>query len=222
MQVLKRFFDIRFELFFFSLLSIIFGSLFVPTEIYNTNLLPSLLLLNIVIGLIVVSENKTLIRLFLLLLLGFLSLYVLHIVGLNFKHERLFRNILLFIYFAFITVNLIKQVWLPRCVSTNLIFGLMCGYISLGMLGFFMSSGIEAFQSNSYMYQLMPETNIMENSSTMLYYSFITLLTIGYGDIIPVTEAAQKATMLIGLAGQFYLVIITGVVVGKYINGNHI
>jgi hypothetical protein len=44
-------------------------------------------------------------------------------------------------------------------------------------------------------------------------------MTIGYGDIVPVKPLAQKAAVLIGLLGQFYLVILTAVVVGKYIGG---
>jgi len=43
------------------------------------------------------------------------------------------------------------------------------------------------------------------------------MLTIGYGDIVPVTPIAQKAAVLIGLVGQFYTVIVTAVVVEKYI-----
>ena len=66
----------------------------------------------------------------------------------------------------------------------------------------------------------------MNNTSTdvltdkLMYFSFITLMTIGYGDILPVTSLAQKATMFVGLIGQFYLVIITAVVVEKYISHN--
>jgi voltage-gated potassium channel len=43
-------------------------------------------------------------------------------------------------------------------------------------------------------------------------------MTIGYGDISPITPIAQKATIFIGLIGQFYLVVLTAIVVGKYIN----
>jgi voltage-gated potassium channel len=42
-------------------------------------------------------------------------------------------------------------------------------------------------------------------------------MTIGYGDISPLTPIAKKAAVLIGLWGQFYLVIITALVVGKYL-----
>ncbi len=52
----------------------------------------------------------------------------------------------------------------------------------------------------------------------MLYYSYITLMTIGYGDIVPITSIARKATILIGLMGQIYLVVLTAIIIGKYIN----
>jgi voltage-gated potassium channel len=51
-----------------------------------------------------------------------------------------------------------------------------------------------------------------------MYYSYITLLSIGYGDIIPVSVLAQKTSVLIGLFGQMYNVIITAIIVGKYLN----
>ena len=52
----------------------------------------------------------------------------------------------------------------------------------------------------------------------LLYFSYSTLLTIGFGDIVPITSIAQKASILISLMGQFYMVIITATIVGKYIN----
>jgi len=43
-------------------------------------------------------------------------------------------------------------------------------------------------------------------------------LTIGNGDILPISTLAHKAAILIGLVGQIYLVVITAIVVGKYIH----
>jgi voltage-gated potassium channel Kch len=55
-------------------------------------------------------------------------------------------------------------------------------------------------------------------SSDYLYFSFVTLLTIGYGDIVPVTEIAKKLIVLLGLMGNFYTVFVVGIVIGKYLN----
>ena len=61
-------------------------------------------------------------------------------------------------------------------------------------------------------------TGYVEIVDTLLYYSYITLLTIGYGEITPITSVAKKAAVLAGLAGQFYIVIITAIIVGKFIS----
>jgi len=61
--------------------------------------------------------------------------------------------------------------------------------------------------------ELYPEAN----REGLTYYSFITLLTIGYGDITPTSQLARNASVLIGFMGQFYLVIVMAVVVEKYI-----
>lgn len=64
---------------------------------------------------------------------------------------------------------------------------------------------------------LINNQDVATFSEAILYYSFITLMTIGYGEIVPVIPVAQKAAILVGLIGQFYLVIVTAVVIEKYI-----
>ena len=119
-----------------------------------------------------------------------------------------------FLFYALVTVELIKQVWHAKIISKNVILGLISGYISLGLIGFFICLSIELIHPNSF-------TGILNGTSLtegLMYYSYITLMTIGYGDILPVTPTAQKAAILIGLIGQIYLVVLTAIVVGKYIN----
>jgi hypothetical protein len=50
----------------------------------------------------------------------------------------------------------------------------------------------------------------------MLYFSFVTLLTIGYGDIIPVNDIAQTAVVFEGMIGQFYVAILVARLVSLY------
>ena len=80
-----------------------------------------------------------------------------------------------------------------------------------------MFTSIELYEPNSFQGVIIEGFSLIEKIDSLLYYSYITMLTIGYGDIVPVTPIAQKATILVGLMGQFYTVIITAVVVEKYI-----
>lgn len=122
----------------------------------------------------------------------------------------------LFLFFIIVTYEIINQVWKTTFVDKTTIYGLVSGYISLGLIGFFICLSIELSNPNSFI-------GIAENltiTEGLMYYSYVTLLTIGYGDILPVTHLAQNAAILIGMTGQFYLVIVTAIVVGKYINQN--
>jgi voltage-gated potassium channel len=49
------------------------------------------------------------------------------------------------------------------------------------------------------------------------YFSFMTLTTVGYGDIVPHSPAARTMTILEAVMGQFYLVALVGRLVGLHI-----
>ena len=124
----------------------------------------------------------------------------------------------LFLFYCLVTLEIIRQVWQSKQVNSNVILGLICGYICLGLLGFFICTSIELVDPGSFKGLVERQVNIAENREGLVYFSYITLLTIGYGDIVPATKLARNASMLIGLLGQFYMVIITAIVVGKFIN----
>jgi voltage-gated potassium channel len=59
------------------------------------------------------------------------------------------------------------------------------------------------------------------NSAGNRYFSFVTLATVGYGDIVPHTPAARTLALLEAILGQFYLVALVGRLVGLHIvHGN--
>jgi hypothetical protein len=53
-----------------------------------------------------------------------------------------------------------------------------------------------------------------DNMSTMTYFSFVTLTTLGYGDISPVSPVAQVLVILEAVTGMFYLAIIVASLIG--------
>ena len=50
----------------------------------------------------------------------------------------------------------------------------------------------------------------------MLYFSLITLATVGYGDILPVSETARMVAVIEATTGQFYVAVIVAAFVGMY------
>lgn len=213
----ERLYTYRFELFLSTQLIILFGSLFLPLDWFEHWLMPLFLLVNILTGILLVSKKMRLGK-FLFFILA-LSLFVFIANAVESESSLTLDFVKLGAYFTFysvVTVEIIKQVWKAKIVGKNVILGLISGYISLGLLAFFMCLTIDIVFPNSFS-GIDPN---VDRTEQLMYYAYITLMTIGYGDILPVRPMAQKAAVFIGLIGQFYLVILTATVVGKYINQN--
>ncbi|MEL6719119.1 MAG: potassium channel family protein, partial [Bacteroidota bacterium] len=89
---------------------------------------------------------------------------------------------------------------------------LSAGYIILGVIAapFF-------FLVNM---QLENALSISQDASfsDLLYFSYITLTGVGYGDITPVHPIAKSLSLLLGIIGQLYLAVLVGIIIGKYIS----
>lgn len=219
--MLHKLYKNRFEIFFISQILILFGALVFPQVLFEEILSPILFQINVLAGMLLISKNKKTV-------FFFISLFVILslVLGFNLVDEmtsdapNFVRMASYFLFYVVVTFHIIKQVWKSKRVNKNTIFGLISGYVSLGFIGFFICVSVEMGHPGSFKGLLaLGEGSFLER---IMYFSYITLLTIGYGDIYPVTLLAQKASILIGLMGQIYTVIITGIIVGKYINQNYV
>ena len=220
--MIKKLYKHRFEIFFTTQLFVLFGSLLFPSALFENILTPILFLLNTLAGILLISKKRklslVLISLFVISLLVFCkSMFQTEAV---FQDDFLIRLSVYFIFYALVTHQIIIQIWKAKKVSNTVVIGLMCGYISLGFLAFFLFTTIELVEPGSFSGIIIDSSNVSLGLDRIMYYAYITLMTIGYGDIVPMTPVAQKAAIITGLMGQFYLVVVTAIVVGKYIQHN--
>jgi len=210
----------RFSIYLFTQLMILFGSLFIPYTIYDSVVSPIFVIVNLVAGLFIIPLRSHFRKVFFLLITVLIAEVVISLfMPVPDKMSIYVRFFSYFIIYTVITYHLIGQIWRARDIDAAMIMGLISGYISLGLIGFFMLYAINMVQPEAFRGIVEPVVNSHQTiGSQLLYFSFITLITIGYGDISPVLPVSQKATMVIGLMGQLYLVIITSITVGKYIN----
>jgi voltage-gated potassium channel Kch len=89
-------------------------------------------------------------------------------------------------------------------------------YFLLGVLGSVLFNTISRFSPAAFHF---PE-GIVASRSDFIYYSFVTISTLGYGDIIPVSPLAKNMSILLSISGQLYLAMIVALLVGKYISSN--
>lgn len=214
--MIHKLYHYRFESFLLSQLAILFGSLLMPLSYFDI-MSPIFFFLNIITGSFFIGKKD---RVPVWFIIGVLIIVgaILYLSVYNEPPFKFLRVGVLFSFYLLSTYRLIKQIWEAKVVDRKIILGLISGFISLGFVGFFIFFSIELITPGSF--SGLPTIQDTTNSITerLMYFSYITLLTIGYGDMLPLTHLAQKATILVGLIGQIYLVVITAIVVGKYIN----
>jgi voltage-gated potassium channel len=117
------------------------------------------------------------------------------------------------LFFAGVTVALIYQIAASREVTLGTILGAIDGYL---LLGFMAAAGfmiIELASPGS----LKAQGPVLATSD-LLYYAFITMTTVGYGDIVPVSAGARSLAILVAVFGQLYIAILISLLVGKYLS----
>jgi len=88
-------------------------------------------------------------------------------------------------------------------------------YILLGIIGSILFKIVyELVPSTSFKY---PSENLLPNVD-FIYFSFVTLTSVGYGDITPIDPVAKSLSIFLGVIGQLYLALTIALLVGKYLS----
>jgi hypothetical protein len=88
-------------------------------------------------------------------------------------------------------------------VSVQTLLGAMCCYVLFGLVYTFVYEGVARLQSEPFLSPAGTHT-----LSDYLFFSFSTLTTTGYGDLVPATGLGRALSMLEALMGQLFLVTV--------------
>jgi voltage-gated potassium channel len=119
-------------------------------------------------------------------------------------------------FFAFTLYSVLRAI-LTRQVTGDAIFGTICGYLLLGIIWSLLYSAVDtAFPGSFHLLATQGGTvaAARPDRGTLAYFSFVTLATLGYGDVTPVTPLARTLAWIEAVAGQFYLAILVAGLVG--------
>jgi hypothetical protein len=98
-------------------------------------------------------------------------------------------------------------------VNKETIYAAILLYLLIGLMWAFIYTFLELVEPASFNIDLSrPEGYLL----VFQYFSFVTITTLGYGDVTPVTEVAKAFAVLEAVVGQLYLVIIVAWLVGTY------
>ena len=118
----------------------------------------------------------------------------------------------LVLFFSVLTVFVLYRLAISRRITTNIIYCAVCGYLLLGLLGGMGFRLIHHFYENSFFMSGGHEPKVDD----FTYLSFVTLATLGYGDISPISPPAKVVSIFLSVAGQMYLVVVIGIIIGKF------
>lgn len=101
-------------------------------------------------------------------------------------------------------------------ISTNRVIGAVSLYLLLGVLWSVCYAAVELLSTESFAGGVATGPNGW--GSDWLYFSFVTMTTLGYGDITPVSSIARVLAYMQALFGQFYIAILVAGLVSAYIS----
>ncbi len=121
------------------------------------------------------------------------------------------------IFFIIIVLKLIIQIATVKRVTAQVILEAINSYLLLGMAFAIIIGLIVEIdpQSFSFKSDIITDPTI-SNFSEIIYYGFVTMSTLGYGDIVPLTPVAKSVAILTAVGGQTYIAVILALLVGKY------
>jgi len=116
------------------------------------------------------------------------------------------------IMFGWTALKIIKEIIRMKEVNAHVMVGSVVAYLLMGISFSMMCAALFEFFPDAY--NAPPTYNSFYN---FVYYSFITITTLGYGDVVPQIPESQALAIVMAVSGQFYMVIIVATLVGKYL-----
>ncbi|NLX97188.1 MAG: two pore domain potassium channel family protein [Rhodopirellula sp.] len=119
-------------------------------------------------------------------------------------------------FFAFALYGILRAI-LVKQASGGEAFGAVCGYLLLGIVWSLVYCALETASPDSFRVPQPMGSDVAAarpDRGALSYFSFITLATVGYGDVTPTTPLARSLAWLEAVTGQFYLAVLAAGLVG--------
>jgi hypothetical protein len=117
--------------------------------------------------------------------------------------------------FILVITNILAFIFKSEDVTIEVIYAAMLVYLLMALMWSFVYMLLELNNSASFNVTLSPDQGYQMR---FIYYSFVTITTLGYGDITPATELASSFSILEAVVGQLYLVGVVAWLVGMHVS----
>ena len=128
---------------------------------------------------------------------------------------RLSKDLLAVFFLGYVIVLIVGYLFRQRRVTNDMVAGSLCAYLLIGVCWAVIYSIVNEVSPHSFN---LPENESIgftgKNTVNSLYFSLVTLTTLGFGDITPASNVARILTSAEALVGQIYLVVLVARLVG--------
>jgi hypothetical protein len=168
-----------------------------------------------------VSQLRT--RLLFVLLLG-LPIFALLIVDIFIQSDALtvVQILLQGAFFGYVIWKMFRAILASHRVTINTVCASLCIYLLLGVLWALAYSLVGVWDPAALTWTVSTRQppriwRFGKGDAAVLYFSFVTLATLGYGDIVPTSPFTRMLATLEAITGQLYLAVLVARLVGMHI-----
>ena len=134
----------------------------------------------------------------------------------SFQAVYFFKLLLPFsaLFFFYCVWVIISSIFNQKQVTLDLIYGSVLAYLLIGISWAAIFCCIEFFVADSFSFG--SEMKLPDRAGALFYFSFVTLTTLGYGDILPITGLARTLAYLESITGVMYPAILVATLVSNF------
>jgi len=118
---------------------------------------------------------------------------------------------------AILVLMTLQRTLRPGPVTVFRVFGGIAGYLLIGMTWTYAYQLCEQKMPDAIHFEEPASRGGPRQANELMYFSFVTLTTVGYGDVRPVHPAVRSLATAEALVGQLYLAILISSLVGMAI-----
>jgi hypothetical protein len=126
-------------------------------------------------------------------------------------------DVLMILFLVYTCSSILRQILSERDVTVDTIKGSACVYLLIGLAFAFAFALLEGVNPGSLSMVTGSGVASERALNEFVYFSYVTLTTLGYGDITPLTGTARSLAVIEATLGQFYLAVLVARLVGMYL-----
>ena len=120
------------------------------------------------------------------------------------------------LFFGYVVAHLLRFILRATRVDANVLCAGLSGYLLLGLLWTTIYVMVARLNPRAFAFPAGSESAAPLDGFNAFYFSFMTLCTVGYGDITPVSIPARMLAVAEAIAGLFYVTVLISRLVAVY------